>query len=68
MATRLAGWAAIEFAERNSVTLSKHAEPGSAACDDLTPAEARLVAERNPDLIYIDFDEIPPAASGTAVA
>ncbi len=60
MATRLTGMAAIEFAEHNGVTLSKRAEPGEPACDGLTPAEARKVAARNPELVYIDFDEIDP--------
>lgn len=60
MATRLTGMAAIELAERYGATLSKRAEPGEPACDGLTPAEAREVAARNPDLVYIDFDEIDP--------
>ncbi len=57
MATRLTGIAAIEFAERIGATLQKRAEPGSPACGDLTPDEARKIAAQSPDLIYIDFDE-----------
>lgn len=57
MATRLTGFAAIDFAERSGATLQKKAEPGAPACGDLTPAEARVIAARDPELIYIDFDE-----------
>ncbi len=57
MATRLSGWDAIAFAERLGARLSKHREPQSPPRDDLTPEEARAVAERDPGLIYIDFDE-----------
>lgn len=60
MATRLTGMAAIEFAERSGVTLSKRAEPSAPTRDGLTPAEARKVAARNPDLVYIEFDDIDP--------
>ncbi len=65
MATRLTGMAAIEFAERNGATLSKRAEPADPARDDLTPAEAREIAARAPDLVYIDFDE-PDGRTGIA--
>lgn len=57
MATRLTGNAAIDFAERIGARLCKRAEPGEPAQDDLTPQEARVIAARNPDLVYIDFDE-----------
>jgi hypothetical protein len=57
MATRLTGYAAIDFAERIGARLCKKAERCVPAADDLTPIEAREVAARNPDLIYIDFDE-----------
>lgn len=57
MATRLTGYAAIDFAERIGARLSKKAEAGVPAADDLTPEEARAVAACNPELIYIDFDE-----------
>ncbi len=47
--------------------LSKHAEPlGEPARDDLTPDEARAVAARNPDLVYIDFDELEPGPTQIA--
>jgi hypothetical protein len=60
MATRITGFAAIELAECIGAMLSKHAQPGAPARDDLTPAEARAVAANNPDLVYIDFDELEP--------
>jgi len=66
MATRLCGWAAIEFAERCGALLSKHAESGEEARDDLSLAEAREVAKRNPDLVFIDFDEEAMGSSGVA--
>jgi hypothetical protein len=66
MATRLTGFEAIELAERINASLSKHAEPGAPARDDLTPAEARVIAARNPDLVYIDFNEPEPGPTELA--
>ena len=66
MATRITGFEAIELAERIGAMLSKHAEPGEPARDDLTPAEARAVAARKPDLVYIDFDELEPDSTQIA--
>ncbi len=67
MATRITGFAAIELAERIGAMLSKHAEPlGEPARDDLTPDEARAVAARNSDLVYIDFDEPEPGPTQIA--
>ena len=60
MATRITGFAAIELAERLGAMLSKHSEDGEPPRDDLTPDEARAVAARRPDLLYIDFDEQEP--------
>ena len=57
MATRLSGWEAIEFAAKSSLLLSKHADPTGPARGDLTPKEARAIAQKSPDAIYLDFDE-----------
>lgn len=67
MATRLTGWAAIELAERLGARLSKRADDEGPARDDLTIEEARALAARRPERVYIDVDEIPPGAGGTAV-
>ncbi len=66
MATRITGFAAIELAERIGAMLSKHADPGEPARDDLTPAEARVVAARRPDLVYIDADDLEPDSAQSA--
>lgn len=66
MATRLTGWAAIENAERMGALLSKHGEPGDGFRDDLDVEEARRIAARDPELIYLDVDEIDGAGSGIA--
>ena len=57
MATRLTGWEAIEFAAKSGLLLSKHADPSGPARGDLSPKEARTIAQKNPDVIYLDFDE-----------
>lgn len=67
MATRLTGWAAIDLAERLGARLSKRADDEGPARDDLTVEEARALAARRPERVYIDVDELPPGAGGTAV-
>jgi len=57
MATRLQGWEAIAFAERNRCALSAHAGDGEAARDGVSVADARRIAAKRPDRIYVDFDE-----------
>lgn len=52
--TRLTGTEAIERAERDGRTLSKHADPTEGAREGLTAAEARDVAREDPSLIYLD--------------
>lgn len=60
MATRLTGWAAIAFAEKNGCKLSKKADSANAARDDVDVDEAKRIAQSTPDVIYVDFDELPP--------
>jgi hypothetical protein len=57
MATRLRGWEAIAFAERNGCLLCAHAGQGEPARDGVSVAEARRIAAARPERIYVDFDE-----------
>lgn len=57
MATRLVGFDAIAFAERNGCTLSLHADGGDPARDGVGIDEARQIASSRPDRVYVDFDE-----------
>jgi hypothetical protein len=66
MATRLVGWDAIAFAERNGCTLSLHAGDGEQARDGVNVAEARRVAASRPERVYVDFDE--ESGGGSAIA
>lgn len=68
MATRFTGLAAIELAAQLGARLSKRADDEGPARDDLTVEEARDLAGSRPESIYLDVDEIPPGAGGTAVA
>jgi len=49
----LEGFAAIEYAEANGLTLSKYADPIEDARDGLTADEARDVAREDPRLIFL---------------
>lgn len=60
MATRLQGWDAITFAERNDCTLSLHADGADPPRDGVSVAEARRVAATRPQRVYLDLDEPPP--------
>jgi hypothetical protein len=62
MATRLQGWEAIAFAERNGCSVSVHAVQGEEARDGVAVEEARRIAGAWPERIYVDFDE--PALPG----
>jgi len=66
MATRLMGWEAIGFAERCGCLLSVHGDGREAPRDGVTVAEARRVAQRQPDRVYVDFDE--PEGGGPEAA
>jgi hypothetical protein len=52
--TTLSGYAAIEYAEANELLLSKYNDPTEDAREDVTPDEARKIAEEDPRLIYIE--------------
>ncbi|MFT3764917.1 MAG: hypothetical protein QM820_05280 [Minicystis sp.] len=60
MATRLRGWDAIRFAERNGCTLGVHAAGAEPARDGVSVDEARRLVEKEPDRVYVDFDEPDP--------
>ena len=54
MTTTLSGYAAIEYARRARLLLSKYADPTEGARDGLTPDEAERVAlEGDQGLIYL---------------
>ena len=63
MATRLTGWEAIAFAERNSCLLGLHGDGREAPRLGVTVEEAREVARRRPERVYVEFDE-PPGDDG----
>lgn len=54
-AVTLTGYAAIEYAEANSLTLNKYADPAEDAREGLGVDEARKVATEDPSLIYIEI-------------
>jgi hypothetical protein len=56
MATRLVGWDAIDFAERNGCQLSLHAAGNEPARDGVEVTEAKRIAATQPDRVYVDFD------------
>lgn len=53
---RLHGYRAIEYAEKNSLTLCKYNDPTEAAREGLSIDEANSVAREDSDLIYIDIE------------
>ena len=50
---RLTGFDAIEFAEKEGLTLSKAADPIDDEVHSLSIAEAEAIAVDNPDLIWL---------------
>jgi hypothetical protein len=61
---RLTGFAAIEFAEKQNLRLSKHADDYDDAATGLTVAEAEAIAEEDEDLIYLDVRDDDYANAG----
>lgn len=51
--TTLQGHEAIEYAERNGLTLNKYADPTEDAREGLTVDEARGIAREDSSLIWI---------------
>jgi hypothetical protein len=60
---RLTGYAAIEFAEKHNLTLSKHGDPVDDPASGLSIAEAEAVAEDDEDLIFLDVPDAEYATS-----
>jgi hypothetical protein len=54
---RLTGFAAIEFAEKHSLTLSKKADDVDDAQTGLSIAEAEAIADEDEGLIYLDVPD-----------
>jgi len=54
---RLKGFTAIEFAEKQGLSLNKLPGPTNEARTDLTVAEAEAIATEDEDLIYLDIDD-----------
>jgi hypothetical protein len=51
---RLRGFAAIEYAEKEGLTLNKSADNIDEAVTGLSIAEAEAIADEDPDAIWID--------------
>jgi hypothetical protein len=60
---RLTGYAAIEFAEKHNLTLSKHGDTVDDPATGLTVAEAEAVADDDEDLIFLDLPDEEYAAA-----
>ena len=60
---RLTGFAAIEFAEKHNLTLSKHGDAVDDPASGLTVPEAEAVAEEDEDLIFLDIADEEYATS-----
>lgn len=64
---RLTGFAAIEFAEKHNLLLSKRDDPVDVSAGNLTIAEAEAIATEDESLIYLDipdqdYYEAPPTS------
>ena len=60
---RLTGYAAIEFAEKHNLPLSKHGDAVDDPATGLTVAEAEAIAEDDEDLVYLDLPDEEYAAA-----
>ena len=54
---RLTGFAAIEFAEKQNLTLNKHPSDTDGPRTGLTVAEAEAIATEDESLIYLDVKD-----------
>jgi hypothetical protein len=54
--TTLTGYDAIAYAEANELTLCKYEDPTEEAAEGLSIADAKLVAQEDANLIYLDAD------------
>jgi len=60
---RLTGYAAIEYAEKHNLPLSKHGDAVDDPATGLTIAEAEAIAEEDEELVYLDVPEQEYAAA-----
>jgi len=54
---RLTGFAAIEYAEQEGLTLNKHPDTIEGPRIGLSIAEAEAIADEEPELIWLDVPE-----------
>jgi hypothetical protein len=54
---RLTGFAAIEYAEKQGLTLNKHPDSISGPHTGLNIGEAEAIASEDPNLIWLDVSE-----------
>ncbi len=54
---RLKGFDAIEYAEKQGLSLNKHPDSINGPRNGLSPAEAEAIAVDDPDLIWLDVDD-----------
>jgi hypothetical protein len=54
---RLTGFDAIEYAEKEALTLNKHPDNTEGPRIGLSIAEAEAIADEEPDLIWLDVAE-----------
>ena len=54
---RLTGFAAIEYAEKQGLTLHKHPDPIDGPRDSLSVAEAEAIADEDADLIWLEVPD-----------
>jgi hypothetical protein len=60
---RLTGYAAIEFAEKHNLALSKHGDTVDEPASGLTVPEAEAIAEEDEELIYLDVADAEYASA-----
>ena len=60
---RLTGYAAIEYAEKQNLTLSKHGDAVDEPAHGLTVPEAEAIAEEDEELIFLDIPKAEYVAS-----
>jgi len=54
---RLTGFAAIEYAEKQGLSLNKHPDSVNGPQEGLNVAEATAIADEDADLIWLDVSE-----------
>jgi hypothetical protein len=60
---RLTGYAAIEYAEKHNLTLSKHGDTVDEPAHGLTVPEAEAIAEEDEELVFLDVSDVEYATA-----